>query len=248
MASDFNRLLSTLKGLVKTSGMTYAELSKKLGVSEPTVKRILSGKSKIKLDTLEEICKILKVDFFELAKMARFGPSTESIPFLSPEQEEALGSDEELFTLFYAFTLGYTIPKILKEFVWTENKLEGFLLKLDRLKVIEYSTNKKVKMLVFRKARWSYEGPLLKKYMMTMLEDFCSKVYGEKRGNRYFFNYPLSDQSRELVEEKIRDLAREIERLSEIEIMSLPEENINFTSILLASKPWMPGFIEKYKK
>ena len=49
---------------------TPGHIAELLGVSEPTIKRLLSN-GRIGLDRLEQICEALDIDFFELARSAR---------------------------------------------------------------------------------------------------------------------------------------------------------------------------------
>ena len=59
MSTESSKLILALKSFIKSSDMTYAELAKKIKVSEPTIKRMLGGKSQITLSKIENICDIL---------------------------------------------------------------------------------------------------------------------------------------------------------------------------------------------
>ena len=91
-------IVETLKKVLKARGMTYAELALALHVSTPTVKRLFSQRT-FTLERLEEILKVLELDFHELARMShgrRSGPVE-----LSVEQESALAKDARLFSVFW---------------------------------------------------------------------------------------------------------------------------------------------------
>ena len=89
------RLLAALKRILKERDWRYLDLAAALGLSEPTVKRMLSN-GRIGLDRLEQICDALDIDFFELARSARGGRETRR--HLSLAQETALAAEPRLMT------------------------------------------------------------------------------------------------------------------------------------------------------
>src|SRR3546814_15423464 len=90
--AERDQLLRALKQVLKLRGMRYSDLARGLGVSEPTVKRMLST-GRIDLARLERICGLLDIDLFELVRVAR-GARAER-EHLEPVQEEALARSEE---------------------------------------------------------------------------------------------------------------------------------------------------------
>ena len=68
--SERDRLLRALKQVLRQRGMRYADLAGRLGVSEPTVKRMFST-GRMDLERLDRICGLLDIDHFELARLAR---------------------------------------------------------------------------------------------------------------------------------------------------------------------------------
>src|SRR3546814_20125699 len=68
--AERDQLLRALKQVLKLRGMRYSALARGLGVSEPTVKRLLST-GRIDLARLERICGLLDIHLFELVCVAR---------------------------------------------------------------------------------------------------------------------------------------------------------------------------------
>jgi transcriptional regulator with XRE-family HTH domain len=60
-------LVLALKKELKAAEMTYADLAKRLGMAESSVKRMLA-KGDMSLSRIDEICRVLKLDFAELAR------------------------------------------------------------------------------------------------------------------------------------------------------------------------------------
>ena len=63
-------LLAALKPLLKARGITYKALGTELGLSEPSIKRMLSGHT-MTLARLNRILEVLGTDLFELARLAQ---------------------------------------------------------------------------------------------------------------------------------------------------------------------------------
>lgn len=47
---------------IRNSGLTQAEISKRLGIAAPTVSQYISGRAYPALDTFANLCKILDLD------------------------------------------------------------------------------------------------------------------------------------------------------------------------------------------
>ena len=60
-------LVSALKSELRAAGVTYADLADALGMSESSVKRVFA-KSDMPLSRIDEMLRVLKMDFAELAR------------------------------------------------------------------------------------------------------------------------------------------------------------------------------------
>ena len=106
-------IVEALKKVLKARGMTYADLARALRVSTPTVKRLFSQRT-FTLQRLEEILKVIELDFYELARLShgrRSGPVE-----LSLEQEAALAKDARLFSVFWLICNEWRFEEIVAEF------------------------------------------------------------------------------------------------------------------------------------
>nr|MDA8108628.1 helix-turn-helix transcriptional regulator [Betaproteobacteria bacterium] len=65
-----SRFVEALKDCLRARGMTYRDVARALGLSEPSVKRMFSRGS-FTLARVEDILKLLDLDFHEVARMSR---------------------------------------------------------------------------------------------------------------------------------------------------------------------------------
>ena len=101
-------ILAALKPLLKARGITYKALGAELGLSEPSIKRMLSGHT-MTLARLNRILEVLGTDLFELARLAQ---RERTLPReLTLQQEEALAKDARLLTVFHLLLNEWTPPR-----------------------------------------------------------------------------------------------------------------------------------------
>ena len=91
---ETNRIILALKRGLRSRGITYAMLAKRISLSEPSVKRILSRGS-LSLPRLERICEAAGLSMEELMRPLPSAHS-ENSSTLSAAQEMALAADPQL--------------------------------------------------------------------------------------------------------------------------------------------------------
>ena len=228
-------LLQTLKKYLKSKGWTYKTLANKLGLSEPSIKRLFSEET-ISLNRLEQICNNLDISLFELVKLADKRATPTSV--LSHQQETLLATDLNLLTIFYLVVNGWDHEGILNNFEISETKLSQLLLRLDKHKLIELHTNNRIKLFVSANIEWSRGGPIQNKFEKKALNEFLYSPFDGP--NRFFsFNfYQLSKASIQLVQRKLMKLHREIHEITELD-NTLPPKEKHDIGIILAIRPWL---------
>ena len=93
-----------LKRCLTAKGMTYGRLAPALGLSEASVKRLFSSGG-FTLERIEQICRLLDMDLFELARLAHSDAAT--VAELTPQQEQALAADPRLLLVFHLLLSGW---------------------------------------------------------------------------------------------------------------------------------------------
>src|ERR1700760_4671393 len=89
-------IVNVLKAELKLARLTYAELGRELGLAESSVKRMFA-KGDMPLKRIDEICRVLKCDFAELArKVADIELLRDELSF---EQEQAVVADRRLLVV-----------------------------------------------------------------------------------------------------------------------------------------------------
>jgi transcriptional regulator with XRE-family HTH domain len=103
--SATSAVLTTVKRLLRERGRTYAEVALHLGVSLPTVKRLLNS-PRISLDTLARIADLVGMTTFELVREAE--DSATLVTYFDAAQDALFAKDPPLADYFTALAGGMT--------------------------------------------------------------------------------------------------------------------------------------------
>lgn len=106
---QINRLI---KASVKVQGLTHSELAKRLGVSEPTVKRWLRGEG-ISIQQWLKLIDTTGIRFSDIAS-ALDEPSIEQFEY-SEKQERVLAEITGLLAFFQSLLMGHSPAYIMRE-------------------------------------------------------------------------------------------------------------------------------------
>jgi len=169
------RLVETLKRSLRARGLTYRDLARALGLSEPSVKRMFS-RATFTLARLEAVLEVLELDFYELARLTRGGaPGPVE---LSLEQEAALAADERLLSVFWLVQNGWRAEDILATYSISRSALTLAFGRLARLKLIDWGPREHVRLRVASDFQWRAGGPVKKAYGRRVLQEFLDGRFG----------------------------------------------------------------------
>ena len=227
-------IVETLKKILKARSMTYADLAGTLRVSTPTVKRLFSQRT-FTLERLEEILKVLEMDFYELARMSH-GRRTAPVE-LSLEQETALAKDARLFSVFWLITNEWRFDEIVAEFKLGAAQITSFYARLDRLRLIDWRPGNRVRLRVPKHYVWRAGGPLRKAYGLMVVTEFMRSRFDAPQDAFHFEAQELSSESAVVVKRRLERFAAEINELVEIDA-SVPAKKRVTLGVLLACRPW----------
>lgn len=236
------QVTAALKQLLKTRGVTYAELGRRVGLSETSVKRLFS-QGTFTLRRLDEICAALETDLFDLAKLGR--SRVETVAELSIEQETALAGDPKLLTLFHLLLNEWPFSEIVRDYEISETEGIRLLAKLDRLKLIELGPKNRVKLLVPRNIAWRRGGPVRRAYEDRVLHEFFGSAFDGENELLRFELMELGPASQAVMQGKLQRLAAEFMELAEIDA-SLPQRRS--TGLVVAIRPVVLSLASRLKR
>lgn len=232
--ANAEQLVSALKKVLKTRGWTYADIAQGLGLSEASIKRLFSEQT-FSLQRLDEICRLLDMDLFELARLAR--GESETLRQMTVAQEALLAADRKLLAVLYLLQNNRDLQAIVHEYQISETECIRLLVKLDRAGLIELLPGNRVRLRVSRQVRHRPNGPLRQRLGEEMVSDFLSVRFDEHGGHFRFEVGELSTATAGMLMRKLDRLAAEFAELSELD-MHLPPKQRTLYGIALGLRPW----------
>ena len=169
--STTHDLVTALKSELKAAGITYADLAGHLGMAESSIKRIFA-KGDMPLSRIDEVLRVLKMDFAELARqIADAQPLRRE---LTLEQETAVVADRRLMLLAICCVSQWTIEQMLATYAISEVDCVRYLLQLDRLGFIELRPLNRYRLKVGKGFRWRPNGPVMAFFREHVAADYYS--------------------------------------------------------------------------
>jgi len=239
-----SRIVEALKACLRGRGLTYAELARKLGVSEPTVKRMFSRGS-FTLARIEQILTVLELDLQELARLARDGSAAPAE--LTQEQEAALAADARLFSVFWLIQNEWSFAEILAAFTITRSELTAAYARLERLKLIRWGPRDRARLLVRRDFRWRDGGPVKKTYGARVMTEFLDARFKAPLEFLRFESRVLSPESAAVLKRRLERLVLEFNELAEVD-SSVPSGKRVGVALLAACRPWEFSILHTLKR
>lgn len=227
-------IVETLKRLLKARGMTYADLARGLQVSTPTIKRTFSQRS-FTLERLEQVLRLLELDFQELARLSRSrsgGPAE-----LSLQQETALAKDPRLFTVFWLLCNDWHFDRIVAEFRVGAAQITSYFARLERLQLIDWRPGNRARLRVPKRYVWRSGGPLRKAYGLTVVTEFMRARFDAPHDAFHFEAQELSPESAIVVKRRLEKVAAEINELVEMDAAAPGKKRLTL-GVMLACRPW----------
>jgi transcriptional regulator with XRE-family HTH domain len=237
-------LVAALKSSLKSQGMTYRTLAQRLKLSEASVKRLFAEES-FTLRRMEEICVVLGVDFFELARMAR-GSSAETDE-MTHKQEEALAADPRLLGLFYLLFNEWKVDAILETYELNRADCTLLLARLEKTGLLEIGANDAVRLKVPKSLRLRRDGPIRRSHGRSVVADFLQADFAALQGFFRFEFRELSPASVAHLERKLERIAQEFHELAELDSY-LPPDKRRTTGLVVGMRPWTMSWVTGLKQ
>ena len=232
--AQIDGLIAQLKRALRQQGITYAELSRQLRLSESSVKRMFSKRS-FSLQRLEQICNLAGLEISDLIEL--MNEQREYLTELTPEQEELLVVDPRLLLLTYLLINGWRLREVTANFMIEEREMEQLLIKLDRARIIELLPFNRMKLLTARNFTWRKDGPIQQLFARQVQTEFLDSTFSGASEQLRFVGGMLSKPALTQMQRSIDRVAAEFDELARRD-SHLPLGERHGCSAVFAIRPW----------
>jgi len=225
-------LVEVLKRELRTRGVTYAQVARKLGLSEASVKRMFSRKD-FTLKRLDQVCQLTNADFSDLARTLNREETL--IAQLTEEQEKGIASSIKLFLVAVCALNHVTPEQIVEIYDISQAECIQLLLKLDRIGFIRLQPNNRIKLLVSRDFAWLPDGPIQRFFNERAHNEYFRSRFARPHEYMVVMNGMLSRTSSAAIVARLKRIAREFSELQN-EDAGLPLAERSAMSMLVAKR------------
>ena len=227
-------LISVLKKALKAQGLTYADVAAHLDLSEASVKRMFAQQL-FTLERLEAIGEMMHLDFADLVRMA--DDERTRISSLTEAQEQELVSDLKFLLVATCTQNAWSFQEIIDYYNFTEPECIGYLVRLDRLGVIQLLPGNRYRRMVSQDFRWLSRGPIERFFEERVQRDFLNSHFTRPGEMRLFVTGMLTPGAVEEMLGRLESVVREFASLHRDELHLTASERLN-TGLMLAIRPW----------
>ena len=239
-----SRFVEALKRSVRSRGFTYAELARRLRLSEASVKRMFS-RGTFTLARIEEVLAALELDLYEVARMSRGANGAPAQ--LTHEQELALAKDERLLAVFWLVVNGWSFEEIVAAAAVTRTELTVAYARLEKLKLIEWGPRERARLRVARDFVWRAFGPAKKAYARRAMAEFLHARFDGALELLHFESCELSPESAAAMNGKLKQLVAEFKERAEADSV-LPASRRIGVALLAGCRPWEFSAVNALKR
>ncbi|MFL6577710.1 MAG: helix-turn-helix domain-containing protein [Povalibacter sp.] len=234
--SETAQIIDGLKRSLKTRGLTYKEVAKRVGLSEGSIKRVFSEET-FTLQRLESICTAIGISMSELVRSATNSHEGGS-QYLSLEQEQQLAGNSRLLACFYLLLNGRSSEEIIQRMDLTERALRELYVKLDDAGLIELQPRLKARLRVGPVVSWRMDGPVHRVHERQVKAEFLQSEFQANDEVLHFRSAELSEASTRILIRKLEQLARDFAELATLDV-GLPASEKKNVALLAAFRPWI---------
>ncbi len=234
-------LVDTLKRVLRSKDITYAQIAKELQISEASVKRVFSEKS-FTLERFERMCHIAGLSIAEIAALSRNDAGATQHTYTL--EQERFFADNPKYLAFFDLLLRFgSIKKVMSYRPHlTDKVINNYLKKIEALGLIECMPGNRVNFPVSRNVSWQRNGPLRKKFLSLAKSDFIGDDFTGELAAFEFSGIGLTAKSARKITESLKEIAAEVRYTADME--SKIDAETNNYGFMIAIRPWKLAVLE----
>ena len=227
-------LVTALKKELKAAQLTYADLARRLGMAESSVKRMFA-KGDMSLSRVDAVCRALKLDFADLAR--RVADSQPLLTELTKEQERAVVADKKLLLVAICVLSQWTVEQIGATYRLGEAECVKYLTQLDRIGIIELRPLNRYRLKLAKTFRWRPHGAVMNFFREHALLDYFAGGFDGPGEGLMLVHGSVSRTLAPLFLERLQRVAQDFAQQHQTD-QKLAEKDREGYTLVLAMRSW----------
>lgn len=227
-------LIAALKQELKAAQLTYADLARELGMAESSVKRMLAN-GDMPLTRIDAICRVLKMDFADLAR--KVADAQPLLSELTEAQENAVVADKKLLLVAICVLSHWTMEQICEAYRIDEPECIRHLVQLDRIGIIELRPLNRYRLKLAKTFRWRPHGPVMDFFRENVLLDYYGGRFDREDETLQLVHGTIGRSMGPMFVERIQRVAQDFAK-QHLADQKLPEDMREGYTLLLSMRRW----------
>ncbi len=228
-------LVTALKAELKAARVTYAALAAELGMSESSIKRVFS-KADMPLSRIDDVLRVLKMDFAELARKVADAQPLRSE--LTLDQERAVVADPRLLLIAICALSQWSFEEIVASYRYSEAECTAYLLLLDRLGIIELRPLNRYRLKVAKGFRWRPNGPVMDFFRRHVAPDYFGGGFDDEGETLMLVHGHIGIASAATLTERLERIGQDF-ALQHLADQKLPESRKRSYTLVVGMRSWL---------
>ena len=228
-------LVTALKAELRNAGLTYADLAEALGMSESSVKRVFA-KADMPLSRIDEILRVLKMDFAELARKVA---DASRWPRSSPrEQEAAVVADRKLLLLAICCLSQWTFEQITGTTRSATPSASSTWPSSTASASSSCRPLNRYRLKVAKGFRWRPHGPVMRYFREHVAADYLSGGFDGDGELIMLVHGQITQSLAATLVERLQRVGQDFAR-GHVAEHSLPDEQRESYTLLVGMRTWL---------
>ncbi|MEZ5738402.1 MAG: helix-turn-helix transcriptional regulator [Burkholderiaceae bacterium] len=228
-------LIQAIRTELRAAGLTYADLAKRLGASESTIKRMFSH-GDMSLSRLDQVMKALGIDLNDLHRRMAAVPRKPAE--LTLAQERTLVADRRLMLVAICCQSEWRYEQILHYYLFDEPELIRHLARLDRLGLIELRPQNRYALKLAKGFRWRPHGPVMTFFRERAMADYFAGGFDGEAESLLLVHGTIDRQVAPTFNERLQRLAHDFSR-QHLADQHLPDAQRTSYTLVLGMREWL---------
>ncbi len=237
-------IVNEIKRTLRERGITYEQVARHMKLSHASVKRLFANSS-FTLERIDQICEFLGLELTELVEQMkdREAPVTQ----LTVAQEKDIVADMRLFLMTWLILNRWRVEEIMQAFRFNEREVQQYLIKLDRLKIIELQPGNRARLRITGNLSWQPGGPMWRFVRQNLIREFFSSDFEEPGAEFRFYGSMMSDATLRQIKRAIQNVLKECADLAERD-RALPIDQRNGAAYVFALRPFQYSGFDEFRQ
>jgi len=184
---------------------------------------------------VDEICRVLKTEFAELAREVAGRQALRNE--LTIAQEQGVVAERRLLLLAICVQSQWTIEQVMATYRYTEAEVVQGFARLDRLGIIELRPLNRYRLRVAQTFRWRPNGPVMRFFRDQVVGDYYGGTFDGEGETLMVVHGAVSQPTAAMFIERLQRVGDDFTRQQAAE-QRLPEDQRRSYTLVLAMRSW----------